>query len=174
MATSGWGKFFEGAKPGRRTAVTPKSLSANAVKRTVRQTIVLGTGAVSTQTKLVGTIPVAGKIQSITFVGQAAVTGTSITAEVFARTAAGAAGNTLQSAAKDIKFASAGAALTGTAASLTATTANLTLAAGQAFEVVFTATSITAGPGDVSVEIVFVPSEDSESANAISMGVDLL
>lgn len=146
---------------GRDGVVTPKSLSLQAVKRVVRQSIALGTGAVSTQTKLVGRMPVAGKIISISYVGQGAVTGTSITAETFARTAAGAAGNTLQSAARDIKFASTAAALTGVDASLTATTANLTLAANQAFETVITATAITVGPGDLAVEIVYVPSEDS-------------
>jgi hypothetical protein len=126
-------------------------------RRHLKVTIPLGTGAVSTQTKIVGAFPTKWRTARIRYFGQAAVTGTSITAEVFARTTAGAAGSTLQSAATDIKFASAAAAKAGTTASLTATVANLSGADGQLTEVVVTATSITAGPGDLLVSIEFDP-----------------
>lgn len=126
-------------------------------KGSIQQRIALGTGAVSTDTHIVGAVPKKMRVTSIRIYGQAAVTGTSITAEVFARTTAGAAGNTLQSAARDIKFASAAAGKAGVAASLTATSANLVLAEGQLLEVTITATSITAGPDDVLVEVEFTP-----------------
>lgn len=126
-------------------------------KGSLQAVVALGTGAVSTQTKIVGCAGKKCRVRSIRFYGQAAVTGTTITAEVFARTTAGAAGSTLQSAAKDIKFASAAAGKAGVDASLTATTTNLSLAEGQLLEVTFTATSITAGPGDLLVEVEMEP-----------------
>lgn len=125
--------------------------------RMLQRVVALGTGAVSTQTVAVGRIPLKSRVKAIRAVGQGAVTGTSITAEVFARTTAGAAGNTLQSAATDVKFASQAAARTGVAASLTATLANLDLAAGQLLEAVITASSVTAGPGDLVIEVELEP-----------------
>lgn len=124
---------------------------------TVQQVVALGTGAVTTQTRIVGSVPQNARLVGIRFYGQAAVTGTTLTAEVFARTAAGAAGVTLQSAATDIKFASAAAAKTGVAASLTATASDLRPAENQLLEVVFTATAITVGPDDLLVEIDYEP-----------------
>jgi hypothetical protein len=123
----------------------------------VQVVLPLGTGAVSTQTKAIAVVPKNCRVTGIRLTGSAGVTGTSITAEVHARTAAGAAGNTLQSAATDVKFANEAAARTGVAASLTATKANLLLRAGQMLQVVVTASSITAGPGDVVVTVLYEP-----------------
>lgn len=125
-------------------------------KGSIQGVAALGTGAVTTQTKIVGVVPKDLKVKDIRFYGQAAVTGT-LTAEVFARTSAGAAGNTLQSAATDIAFASAAAGKTGVAASLTDTVANLSIDEDQLIEVVVTATSVTAGPGDLGVKVEFEP-----------------
>ncbi len=119
--------------------------------------IPLGIGAVTTQTKLVGAIPKNCRIIGIQYQGQAAVTGTSLTAEAFLRTAAGAAGATLQSAATSIAFASAAAALSSSDAAMTATPANRVAVEGRAVEVVITATAITAGPGDLAVTVRFEP-----------------
>src|SRR3990167_7015393 len=85
---------------------------------TIQQVIALGTGAVSTQTRIVGSVPQNARVVGIRFYGQSAVTATSLTAEVFARTAAGATGGTPQSAATDIEFTTAALAKTGIAASL--------------------------------------------------------
>lgn len=127
------------------------------LNQTIQAVIALGTGSVSTQTKIVGSIPKKCRITGIRFYGQAAVTGTSLTAQVHARTTAGAAGNDLCSA-KDIKFASAAAAKTGVAATLESTNPeHLNLDEDQLLEVVITATSITAGPGDLLAEIEFQP-----------------
>jgi hypothetical protein len=126
-------------------------------KGSVQQVLPLGTGSVTTQTKVIGVMPKKGLVKEIRFHGQGAVTGTTITAEVFARTTAGATGATLQSAARDIKFGSVEAAKAGVTASLTATAPNRMLAEGQLLEVVVTASSITAGPGDFLIEIEFEP-----------------
>ncbi len=125
--------------------------------QSVQVVIPLGTGAVTTQTKTVGSVPRDCIVTGIRFYGQSAPTATTLTAEVFARTTAGAAGNTQQSAATDIDFASGVLALAGVEASLTATEANLRLVENQLFEVVVTAASATVGPGDLLVEIEFVP-----------------
>lgn len=140
--------------------VTPKSLSLQSAKRQISRVVSLGTGAVSTATYLVGIMPVAGKVTGISYMGQAAVTGTSITADSKGLSADGNTSTTLQSAATDIKL-TASTDEVAQAASLTATTANLTLAAGAGIECVITATSITAGPGDLVIQITYVPTEDT-------------
>jgi len=117
----------------------------------------LGTGAVSTQTKIVGCVPQNCRVIGVRYYGQAAPTATALTAQTYARTTAGATGNSLQSAATDIDFASAAAAKAGTAASTTATYANLRLDEGQLLEVTVTATACTGGPGDLLVEIDYEP-----------------
>lgn len=122
----------------------------------IQAPIALGTSSVSTQSKLVGVVRKKLRITAIKVYGQAAVTGTSISAIVYARTTAGAAGNALNSALS-IKFASAAAAKAGSAATLTTTKANLVLSPGQLLEVTFTASSITAGPGDVVVDVEYEP-----------------
>ena len=119
------------------------------LKQEIQAVAALGTSSVTTQTKAVGATRRKLRVKSIRFYGSAAVTGTSLTAEVFARTTAGAAGNTLQASATDVAFASEAAARAGTAATLTATGANLVLDEGQLLEVTFTASSVTAGPDDV-------------------------
>lgn len=137
-----YSKFFEGGKG------------------SIQGIVALGTGSVATQTRIVGVVPKKMRVKNIRFHAQAVATGTTptLTAEVFARTSAGAAGNTLQSAATNIIFADAAAAKAGSAASLTATTANLDLAEPQLIEVVVTAGgTVSAGPGDLLVEIEFEP-----------------
>lgn len=167
--------FFDGGKPGRRTTLSSKSLCTNVGKRTVARVLPLGTGAVSTATYLLGVVPVAGKVLGIQFVGQAAVTGTSITAEVLVRSADGNSTTTLQASATDVKI-TASTDETVLAATLTATTANLTLTANAVLEVMITASSITAGPGDVIVQVVYLPAEQTRSAgtNGFEIGADLL
>lgn len=172
MAAKAAKRFIDGGKPGARTAVTPASLSANAAKRALTFNVALGTGAVSTQTVALGTMPVAGKILDIAFSSSSAVTGTSLTAEVKKNAADGNSATTLQSAATDIKV-SASTDLTKLAAALTATTADLTVAADLVLSCVFTASSITAGPGFVAITITYVPSEDSKSSGVYTTGNDL-
>ena len=127
------------------------------LKQRLHTVIALGTGAVSTQTRAVGVIRRKCRIKSIKFHGTAAPTATALTAEIFARTLAGATGNTLQSAATNIDFASAGAAKAGVAAALTATAANLTLLEGQLLEVTVTADTVSAGPGDLVCVVEYEP-----------------
>lgn len=122
----------------------------------IQAVIPLGTGAVTTQTKIVGLIPKNCVVQGVRYYGQAAVTATGLTADTYIRTAAGAAGSSVQSAAVSIAFASAAAAKTGTAATLT-TGAAVRPNENQLVEVVITATVCSAGPGDLLVEVAFAP-----------------
>lgn len=167
--------FYRGGRGGA-AAVTPKNASAQMVKRVKRRVLALGTSTVTTTTYIVGATEFGLKVIAINFFGQAAVTATGLTAEVFARTTAGATGNTLQSAATALHtaFDTAAHAKAGVAAALTATAANLTLLAGQLLEVTITASSATAGPGDLLVQIVAVPVEDSLTAvGLVTVGSDL-
>lgn len=123
--------------------------------QTLQQVVRLGTGAVSTTTPIVCVAPFPFRIKAVRYYGQAAVTGTTITAELHVRASDGGAGVSTQSAATDVKFASAGAAKIGVAAALE--TANLKVAGGRLLEVVVTATSITAGPGDLLVSVEIEP-----------------
>lgn len=125
--------------------------------QTIQQVVPLGTGAVTTQTKIVGSVPRNCRIVGIRFYAQAGPTATTLTAQVYARTTAGATGNSLQSAATDIDFASAATAKTGIAASTTTTYGNLRLAENQLLEVTITASGCSAGPGDLLVEIDWEP-----------------
>lgn len=121
----------------------------------IMETVVaLGTGAVATQARLLGTTPRRMKVIAINFVGAAAVTGTSLTGMVRYRSADGNSTTDLMSAAKDLKITSSNDNVEqqGVLA-----TSGLTVPAGRAVECVFTATSITAGPGDVVVQVVCVP-----------------
>ena len=127
------------------------------LKQRLQNTVALGTSTVTTQTRAVGVTRRKCRIKGITFRGTAAPTATTLTAELFARTVAGATGLTLQSAATDIDFASAAAAKTGVAAALTATAANLVLDEGQLIEVTVTAGTASAGPGDLVVDIEYEP-----------------
>ena len=124
-------------------------------KQELEVVVPLGTGAVSTQTNLVGRAPRKMRVTGIRFHGQAAVTGTSLTAEVNKLTTAGAADASMQSSATDIAFASAAAALAGVAAATDAT--EQIIDEGQPIEVDFTATAITAGPGDTLVQLEWEP-----------------
>ncbi len=116
--------------------------------------IALGVSTVATQTRSVGSIPRDAIIRGIRYYGQTAVTATTLTAECFARTLAGAAGLTLQGAATDIDFATAAAARTGVEATLAAP-ANLRPSENQLIECVLTDSSTTVGPGDLVVEIQY-------------------
>ncbi len=125
--------------------------------QSLQQVINLGTGAVSTGNHIVGVVPQNCRVVGIRFHGQSAPTATSLTIEVFERTSAGAAGNTLQASATDIDFASAAAAKTGISASLTTTQSSLRLTEGQLVEATVTANTVNPGPGDLVVEIDFEP-----------------
>lgn len=169
----GYKSQYEGGRPGRRTATTPKSISSQALKRQVSHVLALGTSSVSTQTKLVGIMPVEGKVVGISYAGQAAVTGTSLTANVQKLSADGNTATSLQASATDIKLTASTDEVQQDAA-LTATTANLTVAAGSVLQVVITADTVSAGPGDLVVEITYVPTEDVKVASEIETGADLL
>lgn len=124
--------------------------------RIIRRTLPLGTGAVSTGTFLLGFSEVKGRVTAIRYGGQAAVTGTAITAEVKKTSTDGNTDTTLQSAATDIKL-TASTDETKIAASLTTTQQDLNINKDQLLQVVITCTAITAGPGDVVVEVVVDP-----------------
>lgn len=125
-------------------------------KGSIQGTAALGTGAVTTQTKHVGVVPKKCLVKSIRCYGQAGPTATSLTAQVYARTSAGATGNALCSAVS-IDFADAAAAKKGTAATLSTTTSYLHLDQNQLIEVVVTADTCSAGPGDLTTVIEFAP-----------------
>lgn len=129
-------------------------------KGSIQGVVALGTGAVTTQTRVVGVVPKKLRVSGIRIYQQGDIAGTTptLTAEVYARTTAGAAGNSLQSSTVNMDVADAAAGKAGQDASLTTTEANLDLAEGQLIEVVFTAGgTVSTGPGDVLVEIEFVP-----------------
>lgn len=132
-------------------------LSRGGNNQSIQGILPLGAGAVTTQTRVVGCVPRNCRVVGIRFYGQDAPTATSLTAEVFARTTAGAAGVTLQSAATDIDFASQAIALAGVDAALTATVTDLHLEEGQLLECVVTANTVNPGPDDLLVEIDFEP-----------------
>lgn len=117
----------------------------------------LGTGAVSDVTSALGCIPKKCKVTSVRAYQQADITGTGLTLDVIARTTAGAAGATLLASVISLDVADAAAGKAGQSGTLTATPANLALAEGQLIECVFDATSVTAGPGDVIVEVEYSP-----------------
>ena len=126
-------------------------------KGSIQGVVALGTGAVSTQTKIIGVVPKKARVTGIRYYVQAAATATALTAQVFARTAAGAAGNDLN-ADTSIDVADAATGKTGIETTLESTNPDhLWLAEGQLLEVVVTASSATAGPGDLLVEIEFEP-----------------
>lgn len=146
---------------GGGVAVTPKSLSENAGVRTIQRVLSLGTGAVSTATYLLGMMPEnGGKVVRIKAAGQAAVTGTSITLNVQKVSADGATATDLLESDIDIELTASTdeEAQVGT---LTTTTADLTVAGDLVLQAVVTASSVSAGPGDVIVSIEYVPSEDT-------------
>lgn len=122
----------------------------------LRRVLPLGTGAVTTATYLLGAQKIKGRITDIRFYGQSAVTGTSLTAEVFKVATDGNSTTTLQSAATDVKIT---ASTDGTklAASLTATKGDLDILKDQLLQVVITANTVGTGPGDLVVEVVYDP-----------------
>lgn len=124
---------------------------------TLQGVAALGTGAVSDVTRVVAVAPCKMRVTSIKLYADNDITGTDLTVDVLARTAAGAAGSTLLSAAVSINVADQAAARAGVSTTLTATLANRIVAEGQLIEAFFDATSVTAGPGDVAVVIKGVP-----------------
>lgn len=125
-------------------------------KGSVQGVVALGTGAVSTQTRAVGVVPKKCRVTSIRLYGTSAVTATALTAQVFARTTAGATGNDL---CADTNIDLTAAALqAGVETTLESTNPeHLHLDEGQLLVVVVTASSATAGPGDLLVEVEFEP-----------------
>jgi hypothetical protein len=119
--------------------------------------IALGTSTVTTQTKVVGSVPKHCRVTGVRFYGQAAVTATVLTADVYARTRVGAAGSSVQAAALTVAFASAALAKAGSAATLSTTASALRLTENQLLEVVITADACSAGPGDLLVEVAYEP-----------------
>ena len=123
--------------------------------QSLQRTIPLGTGSVTTQTRIVGVIPRNCRVKRVRFAGQGAVTGTTLTAQVVARTRTGGAGVNLLTAALDVKFGTEAAARVGVAGTLSA--AGSRPDEDQLVEVTLTAASITGGPGDFVVEVEFAP-----------------
>jgi len=125
--------------------------------QSIQRVIPLGTSTVTTASYIVGSVPRNLRVIGIRFYGQSAPAAATLTIEVFERTSAGGTGNTLQSAATDIDFASAALAKTGIAASLTTTYGDLRLVENRLIEATVTAGTCTTGPGDLLVEIDFEP-----------------
>jgi hypothetical protein len=116
----------------------------------------LGTGAVTTQTRVVAVVPKRMRVKRIRFFGQSATTATSLTVQVFARTTAGATGNDL-TGATDIDLTAA-ALKAGVVAVLEATNPeHLNLVDGQLIEATITADTCSAGPGDLLTVVEFEP-----------------
>lgn len=126
-------------------------------KGSVQGVVALGTGAVTTQTKIIGAVPKKCRVTDIRYYVQAAATATALTAQVFARTTAGATGNDLN-ADTSIDVAGAATGKTGIDTVLESTNPeHLHLDEGQLLEVVVTADTASAGPGDLLVEVEFEP-----------------
>ena len=119
--------------------------------------VALGTGAVSDQNRLVGVVTRDCVVTGVTVKQSADITGTGLTLNLFARTAAGAAGSSILASTVSLDAASAAAALAGQTASLSATASALKLTKGMLIEAVLDATSVTAGPGDVAITIEVAP-----------------
>ena len=117
----------------------------------------LGVGAVSDINKIVCAVPKNMRATGVRVYQQADITGTGLTMDLLVRTAAGATGSSLIASAVSLNVADAAAGKAGQEATLTATIANRDLSEGQLIEAVFDATSVTAGPGDVLVEIEGIP-----------------
>lgn len=109
------------------------------------------------QNRIIGVVPRRCHVVGVRIYGQTAVTATTLTADLFARTVAGAAGASLLASVMDIDFATAAAALAGVTGALTATGADLRLVEGQLLEMVIAVSSATVGPGDVIIEVDFEP-----------------
>lgn len=120
-------------------------------------TAALGVSSVADVNKVVGTVPFRLRVTSVKVYQQADITGTGLTMDLFARTTAGAAGNSLLASTVSLDVANAAAGKAGQSATLSATKSNLILSKGQMLEAVFDATSVTAGPGDVTVVVEFTP-----------------
>ncbi|MFW6201948.1 MAG: hypothetical protein ACOC8B_05180 [Gemmatimonadota bacterium] len=117
----------------------------------------LGTSSVSDDTEhIIGVVPKKCRVTSIRFYGQEAPTATTLTAQVEARTLAGASGDTITSAT-DIDFDDEAAAKAGVEATLTSTDEDLILEEGQLLELHIDADSASAGPGDLLTEVEFEP-----------------
>lgn len=123
--------------------------------QSLQRVIPLGVGSVTTQTRTVGTIPRNCRVKKVKFHGQGAVTAAVLTAMVVVRDAEGGNGENLLTAAADIDFATAAAARVGVEGIIDASEASID--EDQLLECVITATTATAGPGDLVVEVEFAP-----------------
>lgn len=125
-------------------------------KGSIQGVVALGVSTVATQTRAIGVVPKKCRVTSIRFYGQAATTATALTAQVFARTLAGATGNDL-CAATDIDLTAA-QLQAGVKATLESTNPeHLHLDEGQLLVVTVTADTAGAGPGDLVVAVEFEP-----------------
>ena len=125
-------------------------------KGSVQGTVALGTSTVTTQTRVVGVVPKKCRVTGIRFYGQSATTATALTAQVFARTSAGAAGNDL-CADTDIDLAAAALQAGVDAVLESSNPEHLNLDEGQLLVVTVTASAASAGPGDLLVEVEYEP-----------------
>lgn len=120
-------------------------------KQTYQRVVALGTGSVSTQTAAVAHVRRRGVVTGFRVYGQSAPTAGTLTAQLQKRTA-GASAVSISNAV-DIDFASGTAALAGVAGTLTASA--VALAEDDLLEVVITAATATAGPGDLTVSVEY-------------------
>lgn len=164
--------FYKGGGPGRRTALTPRSASAQTVKRIHANNHALGTGAVSATTIPLFVAEIPCRILAASFTGTSAVTGTSLPADLQKRATDGTTVTSLLTGPVDLKLTS-GTINKRQPASLSTTASVVTLATGEVLEAKYTPTGITAGPGYVTPTIVWAPAEDTPSAGAITTGADL-
>lgn len=123
----------------------------------IESVISLGTGGVGTGTFPIGRVPKRCRIVRIRINGTAVVVGTSLTAMVRVWNTAATVTSDLLAAAADIKFTTATAARLGLVPALHADQARRDAVDGQIVDCVITATAITAGPGEVLVEVEFAP-----------------
>jgi hypothetical protein len=123
--------------------------------RTVKAVLPLGTGSVTTQTRLVGLSEVTGRIKSIKVVGQGAVTATSLVAKVQKVSADGNT-NTDLCTNLNIKLTT-DTDETVLDATLSTTAGVLDVKKGTLFQAVVTADTCSAGPGDLLVVVEIEP-----------------
>lgn len=124
---------------------------------TVRRVLPLGTGAVTTATYPLGSTPIKGRIKGVRYSGSAAVTGTAITADVQRIATDGNSATSVQSAATDVKITSGTDKTTLSATLASNGSGTLDLPKNTQLQVVVTANAITAGPGDLVVEVDIEP-----------------
>lgn len=120
---------------------------AGGLKQSLQNVLLLGVSTVTTADHSLGVVRRRSILRGFRIHGVAQVTATTLTAQLFKRTAGGA--QVALSDAVDIDFASAAAALAGVEGVVVG--ADAALAADDLLEVAITAASATAGPGDLVV-----------------------